>query len=271
MKRSFMLCRLCQNDSFVANVSLLTGTCFCLHGWLYSGKGTEREKQLFTIYHVSVQQTLVSMQLLDLSHTIEPAMPVYPGSPAPEFTALTSIGENGFAEQLFTLSSHTGTHVDLPSHMIEGACSLDAFGPDRFYGNGFVIDVSVSNGGIITLDDFVRCEPAIRSSEYLLLSSGWCRYWGKPSYYEGYPVLTAEAARWLCGFGLNGIGVDMISVDAPGDEDYPVHKLLLERGIVIVENLRDLSFLLSRQFIFSCFPLKISGAEAAPVRAVALL
>jgi arylformamidase len=211
------------------------------------------------------------MQLFDLSHTLEQGMPVYPGSPLPEFTSLFSIGEHGFAERLFTLSSHTGTHVDLPSHMIEGAGSLDVFGADRFFGKGFVLDVSVSNGGIITLDDLVHCEPAIRSSEYLLLSSGWCRYWGTPSYYEGYPVLTAEAARWLCGSGLKGIGVDMISVDAPGDAAYPVHKLLLEKGIVIVENLRNLSELLSLQFIFSCFPLKIAGAEAAPARAIALL
>ena len=65
------------------------------------------------------------MRFIDLSHTITSGMPCYPGTPGPQFQPLASIEEQGFAEQLFSLSSHTGTHVDLPSHMLRGGRSLD--------------------------------------------------------------------------------------------------------------------------------------------------
>lgn len=210
------------------------------------------------------------MHFIDLSHTIEEGMPVYPGSPGPSLTPLFSIAGDGFAELLLAFSSHTGTHIDLPSHMISEGSSLDVLGPDRFFGKGFVLDVSDSAGGMVTLTDILHAGEQIRACDFLLLCSGWSRYWGTPGYFSGYPVMTKEAAGWLGSSGVKGVGVDMISVDAPGDGGYPVHTQLLEKGLVIVENLDNLSRLLSLQFTFSCFPLKIGGGEASPVRAVAI-
>jgi kynurenine formamidase len=210
------------------------------------------------------------MHFIDLSHTIEEGMPVYPGSPVPSLTSLFSIADDGFAELLLAFSSHTGTHIDLPSHMISEGRSLDVLGPDRFFGKGFVLDVSDSAGGMVTLSDILHAGEQIRACDFLLLCSGWSRYWGKPGYFEGYPVLADDAARWICGFGLKGIGVDMISVDAPDDTVYPLHKLFLGKEIIIIENLVNLSQLIRRTFMFSCFPLKIAGGEASPSRAVAI-
>jgi arylformamidase len=211
------------------------------------------------------------MRILDLNHSIEPHMPRYPGTPGPEFSSLSSIAEGGFAERLYTFSSHTGTHIDLPSHMIERGRSLDDFPIERFYGKGCVVDVRMAAGESISAAFLQRFEGQLRLCEYLLFCSGWSSYWGTARYFEDYPVLSPDAARWLCGFNLKGIGFDMISADAAGDDRYPVHNLLLEKGLIIVENLCSLSDLLSCHFNFCCFPLKISGAEAVPVRAVALV
>ncbi len=210
------------------------------------------------------------MRFFDLSHTIEPGMPVYPGSPSPGITSLFSLDRHGFAERVLTLSTHTGTHIDLPSHMLEGGRSLDDFGVECFLGKGYAMDIRTCSGDVVTHDDCLRFEEEIRSCEFLLLCSGWSRFWGEPAYYAGYPVLSPEAARWLSGIGLKGIGVDMISVDTPSDDHYRIHNLLLENGIVIIENLNNLSLLLSLNFSFSCFPLRIAGAEASPARAVAI-
>jgi arylformamidase len=211
------------------------------------------------------------MRIFDLSHSIEPGMPLYPGTPGPGFRSLSSIGEQGFAEQLYTLSSHTGTHIDLPSHMIESGRSLDDFPIERFYGKGLVIDVRMVAGGQISISELQRFGEQIHACEFLLLCSGWSDFWGSYRYFEDYPVLSPDAARWLCGFNLKGIGFDMVSADAAGDDRYPIHNLLLEKGLIIVENLCSLSALFSGHFTFCCFPLKISGAEAVPVRGVALV
>ena len=198
-------------------------------------------------------------------------MPCYPGTPGPVFQSLCSIEEEGFAEQLLTISSHIGTHVDLPSHILKEAPSLDAFRIDRFAGKGLAIDVRGTPNRIISIDTLQPDLPLIRECEFLLLCTGWSRYWNTSDYYEGYPALSLEAARWLAEFNLKGFGVDTISVDAPDAPTLPVHKILLQKGAVIIENLAELQLLLHRSFIFCGFPLKLANAEASPIRAVALV
>ena len=211
------------------------------------------------------------MQLIDLSHNIEQGMPCYPGTPEPKFHPLSSIEDDGFSEQLLTISTHTGTHVDLPSHILSSGDSLDAFGIERFIGKGVVIDLRSVAGGLITTGELQPVQQILKGCDFLLICSGWSGYWGSPGYFRGYPVLSSEAARWLAGFGLKGIGVDMISVDQPDSADYPVHNILLQNGMIIIENLASLLPLISHSFTFCCFPLKIVKAEASPVRAVAFI
>ncbi len=211
------------------------------------------------------------MRVIDLSHTIKAGMPCYPGTPGPLFQPLASIDEHGFAEQLLTISSHTGTHVDLPSHILLSGSSLDAFTVDRFAGAGVAIDLRGISGGIITVETLHPFRDLIQKSEFLLLCSGWSQHWGALDYYAGYPILSSEAARWLTGFHLKGVGVDMISVDAPESADFSVHRILLQKEIVIIENLVCPPILLYSVFTFCGFPLKIVGAEASPLRAVAFI
>ncbi|MEI7788693.1 MAG: cyclase family protein [Chlorobiaceae bacterium] len=211
------------------------------------------------------------MRVFDLSRTIEPGMPCYPGTPEPEFHLLSSIEKDGFAEQQFTLSSHTGTHVDLPSHILPAGRSLDDCSLDRFIGKGFAIDLRDSVSGAITIEALQVFQDQLQKCEFLLLCSGWSKFWGTAEYYTGYPVLSSAAALWLGGFQLKGIGVDMISVDASDSGDFPVHRTLLEKGILLIENLADLSPLFGTSFTFFAFPLKIAHAEASPLRAVAIV
>jgi len=198
-------------------------------------------------------------------------MPSYPGTPCPIFQPFASIGEHGFAEQLLTLSSHTGTHVDLPSHILSAGSSLDAFGVERFAGKGIAIDLRGVAGGLISVEALHPFRALIKEIDFLLLCSGWSQYWGTADYYAGYPVLSSQAARWLTGFHLKGVGVDMISVDTADSVDFPVHRCLLQKEILIIENILCPPQLFHSFFTFCAFPLKIAGAEASPVRAVALI
>jgi arylformamidase len=212
------------------------------------------------------------MRVVDLTRSIGPGMSCYPGTPPPGSVSLATIDADGFNEQLLTFSSHTGTHVDLPLHMSDGAPSLDAFGAERFIGRGVALDVACASGGIIPLALIQPSRPLIEGADFVLLHSGWGRYWGTQRYLSGYPVLSSEAAAWLAGFQLKGIGVDMVSVDPSDSEEYPLHNLFLANGTLIVENLvYPDRRLLGTGFQFFCLPLKIEGAEASPVRAVALL
>lgn len=209
------------------------------------------------------------IRIIDLSHPIAPGMPVYPGTEPPKIEPATSIKEHGFEERLLTLFSHTGTHMDAPCHILPGAPTLSDLAPGRFVGPGRVIDVrGMDRVGAEHIEPHLA---ALRGCAFAILRTGWERLWGEVEYFEGFPVLTPEAAALLAGLGLSGVGVDAISVDAVGDDAYPVHKTLFGAGMVVVENLRNLDELTGTPFTFCALPLPIAGGDGSPVRAVGLV
>jgi arylformamidase len=211
------------------------------------------------------------MKAIDLSHTISTETPVYPGTEPPVFSTPCTIITHGFAEKKITLLSHTGTHLDAPSHIIPNGKSLDQFSTNKFMGKAAVVNLADTDPTEIKYHDLLPYESLITKIDFLLLYTGWCEKWGNDEYFKEYPVLTTEAANWLTGFQLKGIGVDMISIDRTDTDTYPIHRIFLKKEIIIVENLTNLAKLLGFDFTFFCFPLKIQDADGSPVRATALI
>jgi kynurenine formamidase len=209
-------------------------------------------------------------RVIDLSHTLADDMPVYPGTQPPVIRPAHTIERNGFAETSLALYSHVGTHMDAPSHMLAGAPSLDSLDVSHFVGEGCVIDAT-GCGGTIPLETVRASEDEISKVSFVLLRSGWDRYWGESRYFSGFPILSDEAAGWLACRGLKGIGFDALSADAVEAETFVNHQHFFRAGMVIVENLRGLEPLVGRRFVFACLPLKFANADGSPVRAVALL
>lgn len=211
------------------------------------------------------------MRIVDLSHPIEPGMPLWPGTPEPELEDIHTVSRDGFAESLFRFSSHTGTHIDAPAHMIEGADTLDRLAVDRFFGKAMLVDLRNTQGGLIDSGMLEAYASRIAEADFLLLHTGWSRFWGTDRYDEGFPVLSADAASMVAASGLKGIGIDAPSFDAAQNHDCPVHRRLLGSGMMLIENLTGLHRLEHGLFILSVLPLPVTGAEACPVRAVAIL
>lgn len=207
--------------------------------------------------------------ILDLTHPIAPGMPCYPGTEPPVFRRAFTLAEHGYAEQRLTLLTHTGTHLDAPAHMLPDGATLDHYPGAYFVGLAAVLDVSAAAGRELTTEFLQRQIQKYDDLDFVLLATGWSDRWGQASYFEGFPVLGTDAARWLVRRGLRGVGIDAVSVDAADSVDFPVHRILLGGGLVIVENLTGLRALCGRRCQFCCLPLKIAGADGAPVRAVA--
>lgn len=198
-------------------------------------------------------------------------MPVYPGTEPPLFITGCSIDEVGFLEKKITLYSHTGTHIDAPAHMIKGRKTLDQFPAAHFYGPALMLNFGNFPSETIGVKELEPYRGKVKDVEFLLLHTGWSQYWGTEKYFSNFKVLSLEAANWLSSFGLKGFGVDAISADTADTHDYPVHKALLQRNTIIIENLCNLSALPGSTFTFSCFPLKFEDADGSPVRAVAYI
>jgi len=200
---------------------------------------------------------------------------VYPDTVAPVIEKLNTVERDGFAELKVSMVLHSGTHIDAPSHIIQGAKSLDQFPVDKFIGSAIVIPCT--DRSEITLDLLSSYESQIAEVDFVLFYTGWQHKWSTPAYLESSPVPTEASALWLTQFNLKGIGVDSFSIDrvisandvAP--ETLPNHQILLGRDILLIENLANLDKLPAGPFQFQCLPIHIEHADGSPVRAVALV
>ena len=214
---------------------------------------------------------IATPHVIDLTHAITPDMPVFPGTPQPEFTVPFTLEAHGFLEHEIRLTTHTGTHLDAPAHMLAGGRTLDVVPAAQFLGPATVLDVTALDDGDITVEHLQPHQDRLAGKAYVLLRTGWSRFWGDDAYFRDFPALTEAAALWLIDLGVTGVGVDAVSIDRGDSSTYPVHHALLGRDVVIVENLTGLDALVGRDFTFCCLPLKIAGGDGSPVRAVALL
>ncbi|MEU6236832.1 cyclase family protein [Kitasatospora sp. NPDC047058] len=240
--------------------------------------------------------------LVDLTHQVTTAMPVYPGDPAVVLEPALTTATAGVNVLALHLGSQSGTHVDAPYHVDVTWPTLDGLPLERFTGPAVVADLrGLEPRAEVTAD---RLAPALEQAApgtVLLLATGWARHWGTDAYLA-HPSLTAEAAEAIVAAGVRTVGVDALSVDptpdpGPGDpavaalladltdeHDQPAaaeptlaaHRVLLGApgGGVIAENLTDLRVLLDAQRAglpveVSLFPLRLVAADGAPVRAVA--
>lgn len=232
------------------------------------------------------------MKIIDLTQTISEDMPLFPGTPAPKLKVKYTVESDGFREMEIALYSHTGTHLDTPAHVFRDGKALGDYDIDRFCGPGLALDFSRMSGEVITLEIFEKAlqkglselqsrsnnsvgegteknEKSLSTPEYLLFYTGWDKKWGTDSYFTGAPVLSEEVALRLIGLKLKGVGIDAISVDPMEGNMLLAHRILLEKGIIIVENLKNLEQLVGEDFEFFGLPLKIPEGEGSPIRGIA--
>lgn len=211
------------------------------------------------------------MLTIDLSHAMHTGMPVFPGDESANLRRTHFVNRDGFAQTTLSMSSHTGTHVDIAAHLFADAPGLDWLGPDNFTGWGAVVDLTGLNGPRIDQPDLAHLAD-VEGLDFVLLRTGWDKHWKTDQYYLGdFPTLTDTASRFIGGLGLKGIGLDTPSPDPVKSHDLSAHRILLDHGLVIVENLTNLGELPPSDFVFSCLPLKLKDAEASPVRAVGII
>jgi len=210
------------------------------------------------------------MKVTDLTHIIYSSMPVYPGTEQPILQKANTLERDGFQEAKITMYSHTGTHIDAPAHMLQNGHYLDDFEIDKFIGKAMILDFSNIKVSSIELDNLRLHEEKIKNVEFVIIKTGWSNYWGDNKYYEDFPSLSEESARWLSQFELKGIGIDAISIDNINTDTFPVHKIFLSKNILIIENLTNLESVDNEYFIISIMPLKSKSADGSPVRAFSI-
>ena len=212
------------------------------------------------------------MKIIDLTHTIKPNMPVFPGTEPPQLSPASTFEKDGFRETLLTMYSHTGTHMDAPAHVREDGITLDKFPVNKFVGKALVIDCSdLSEGNVIDISYINKYKNIIDEAEFILFRTNWDKYWDTEKYYGKFPVINDEVADFLINSNKKGIGLDVISIEEIESEDLPMHHKILKNNLVIIENLCNLDQIGNNLFTFCALPLKFINSDGASIRAIAIL
>jgi arylformamidase len=218
--------------------------------------------------------------LIDLSHVIEAGMVTYKGLPAPlicdhlsrlQSRELYAPGTE-FQIDRIELVGNTGTYLDTPYHRFEHGYDLAGLPLERAAAlPGVVVDARDrirGQGRAIDAAAFAEIEVEGRA---VLVHTGWDAHWRTDAYFEGHPFLTEAAAEHLRDRGARLVGIDSYNIDSVADGHRPVHTVLLEAGIPIVEHLTNLAALPARGFRFSAVPPKVARVGTFPVRAHAIV
>lgn len=189
-------------------------------------------------------------------------MPVYPGDFNPELIETQSVKKHGYSHFEIKTGMHVGTHMDAPAHMIEGGKLLSEFDASKFIARGHLADARgqslISSRSLVGLD--------INEGDIVLVMTGWYKKFGQPGYYKNYPELGEDFVKIIINSGAGIVGLDTPS---PDSAPYKIHKLLLAKNILIIENLTNLEELLyHKKFEVYALPVKFQ-AEAALARVVA--
>lgn len=198
----------------------------------------------------------------DISVSIRPGMHVYAGNPGVQLELHESIAEGAIANvSKLELGVHSGTHVDAPSHFIDGASGTESLPLAALVGPAAVVDATAIDGDI---DEDALASLDLPAADRLLLKTTNSALWGEPSFTHDFIRLNGSGARYLIERGVRLIGIDYLSI---GDED--AHRELLGAGVVPLEGL-DLRGVDPGAYQLVCLPLKLEGSDGAPARAILL-
>ena len=230
---------------------------------------------------------LESVRLVNLSHSISPTSPLWPGDPRVEFTEWSRIEDEGFFLRRFAMSEHGGTHLTAPASFFPGGITVEDIPVERLVAPVVVVDVRAQclhnpDYGL-TLQDIAQWESRngpVPSGCLVLLLTGWSEHWGKSKKYLGkdsdgtlhFPGFGLQAAGILIeDRGAAGLATDSGGIEPGVDRDFSVSRLVLGRQGIVIQNLTNLDQLAPTGSILVIGHLKLVGGSGSPAAVTAFV
>ena len=209
------------------------------------------------------------MKIYDVSVPISGKTPVYEGDPKVEIETANAISKGDAANvSKLCFGAHTATHVDAPNHFIEGTRKVDELPLEVLIGKVRVVEIDKS----VTAIESSHVENAdLESVERVLFKTRNSEFWNdlEQVFQKDFTYIEPDAAQKLVDFGAKLVGIDYLSVEKFGSEDFQTHITLLKNQVIIIEGL-DLREVSAGDYELICLPLKVAEGtgDGAPARTV---
>jgi arylformamidase len=209
------------------------------------------------------------MKIYDVTVPISNQTPVYEGDPKVTIETSSAISRGDAANVTgLCFGAHTATHVDAPNHFIEGTRKVHELDLEKLIGDVRVVKID-SDVSSISAEHIKNAN--LQNAERVLFKTRNSQFWNdlQQGFRKDFTYIEPDAARELVNLGIKLVGIDYLSVEKFGSEDFATHTILLEREIVIIEGL-DLREILPGDYELICLPLKIISetGDGAPARTV---
>jgi arylformamidase len=206
------------------------------------------------------------MAIIDISLSLKPDFPVWPGHPEIRFKKIQEIGKGSKANVTqIELGAHSGTHLDAPLHFLADGFDVTGLDLETLIGPALLIDVSdvqVVNAALLETLSIPQ------DTERLLIKTSNSQLWSENNtdFNPDFVAVSNSGAKWIVERGIQLVGVDYLSV-APYGNSGPTHRTLLQAGVIPVEGL-NFNGVKEGEYHLICLPIKLEGCEGAPARAV---
>jgi kynurenine formamidase len=203
-------------------------------------------------------------------------------------------GGEGWAVEMLSLSTHTGTHLDAPYHYHstmnggERAITIDEVPLEWCFNAGVKLDFRHFADGYVATGADVEAELArighdLQPLDIVMVNTAAGERYGRDDYVSRGCGMGREATLYLTERGVRVTGTDAWSWDAPfvhtarayvqtkdASLIWEGHRAGMEIGYCHIEKLHNLEDLPASGYTVSCFPFKIKGASAGFTRVVAI-
>jgi kynurenine formamidase len=209
---------------------------------------------------VNRAQAQGGMNVLDLSYVFGTVMPTYLLGETPTREDFVTVENDGFYIQRWNFTEHAGTHMDLPAHFVSGATTTDNYDPALLIATAAVIDIrekaAADPDAMVELADVEAYESSmmeIPAGAVVFMNSGWGAKWSSIEDFRNadadgvmhFPGFSAEAVEFLLTErGINGIGVDTLSLDPGNSSTFDVHVMICSAGAYGIEGVANLDALM---------------------------
>jgi arylformamidase len=167
------------------------------------------------------------------------------------------------------MSSHVGTHIEMPYHHLKTGADTAQFPVRKLIGQACVLDFSHKRPGDVIERSEIEGNPVrVEPGDIVFIRTDCDRFFRTARAHER-PVVSTEAIQHLVDVGVGCVGTDATGVELKGTDDQPNHHLLFSNNIPIVESATNLGALASARFWVVMLPLAVEGLDSCPIRIMA--